>query len=548
MDPQSNTQPINGPEDEARAQFKNPETEKKGSNQPTEYPKTEGRERIYIAIDLKSFYASVECIERGLDPMTTNLVVADPSRTEKTICLAVSPSLKSYGISGRARLFEAIQKIKEANAQRQSKSAYHLFIGESYDNALLSTSPELAVSYLIAPPRMALYMEYSTRIYHIYLKYIAPEHIHVYSIDEVFIDATDYLDTYRLTPHELTMMLIQEVLKATGITATAGIGTNLYLAKIAMDIQAKHITPDQDGVRIAELGEISYRELLWSHRPLTDFWRVGPGYAKKLEAHGIFTMGDVARCSLGKRNAYNNEDLLYKLFGINAELLIDHAWGWEPCTMADIKAYKPRTNSLSSGQILHSPYDKTKAKLIIREMTDLLVLDLVAKGLVTDQMVLTVGYDIENLTDPVINQSYQGEVTTDRYGRKTPKPAHGTINLKRQTSSTMLIMEGVMEVFDRIVDEKLLVRRLNITANHVVDEKSVVKQKDFEQLDLFTDYTAVQQINAEEEAALAREKRVQETVIQLKNKFGKNAVMKGTNLEEGATSIDRNQQIGGHKA
>ncbi|MFZ2257123.1 MAG: DNA methylase [Clostridiaceae bacterium] len=548
MDPQSNTQPINGPEDEARAQFKNPETEKKGSNQPTEYPKTEGRERIYIAIDLKSFYASVECIERGLDPMTTNLVVADPSRTEKTICLAVSPSLKSYGISGRARLFEAIQKIKEANAQRQSKSAHHLFIGESYDNALLSTSPELAVSYLIAPPRMALYMEYSTRIYHIYLKYIAPEHIHVYSIDEVFIDATDYLDTYRLTPHELTMMLIQEVLKATGITATAGIGTNLYLAKIAMDIQAKHITPDQDGVRIAELGEISYRELLWSHRPLTDFWRVGPGYAKKLEAHGIFTMGDVARCSLGKRNAYNNEDLLYKLFGINAELLIDHAWGWEPCTMADIKAYKPRTNSLSSGQILHSPYDKTKAKLIIREMTDLLVLDLVAKGLVTDQMVLTVGYDIENLTDPVINQSYQGEVTTDRYGRKTPKPAHGTINLKRQTSSTMLIMEGVMEVFDRIVDEKLLVRRLNITANHVVDEKSVVKQKDFEQLDLFTDYTAVQQINAEEEAALAREKRVQETVIQLKNKFGKNAVMKGTNLEEGATSIDRNQQIGGHKA
>lgn len=548
MDPQSNTQPINGPEDEARAQFKNPETEKKGSNQPTEYPKTEGRERIYIAIDLKSFYASVECIERGLDPMTTNLVVADPSRTEKTICLAVSPSLKSYGISGRARLFEAIQKIKEANAQRQSKSAHHLFIGESYDNALLSTSPELAVSYLIAPPRMALYMEYSTRIYHIYLKYIAPEHIHVYSIDEVFIDATDYLDTYRLTPHELTMMLIQEVLKATGITATAGIGTNLYLAKIAMDIQAKHITPDQDGVRIAELGEISYRELLWSHRPLTDFWRVGPGYAKKLEAHGIFTMGDVARCSLGKRNAYNNEDLLYKLFGINAELLIDHAWGWEPCTMADIKAYKPRTNSLSSGQILHSPYDKTKAKLIIREMTDLLVLDLVAKGLVTDQMVLTVGYDIENLTDPVINQSYQGEVTTDRYGRKTPKPAHGTINLKRQTSSTMLIMEGVMELFDRIVDEKLLVRRLNITANHVVDEKSVVKQKDFEQLDLFTDYTAVQQINAEEEAALAREKRVQETVIQLKNKFGKNAVMKGTNLEEGATSIDRNQQIGGHKA
>ena len=549
MDPQSCQPQINDPHNEARPELNNLGTEKERSNHSTKHTKNEDkRERTYIAIDLKSFYASVECVERGLDPMTTNLVVADASRTEKTICLAVSPSLKSYGISGRARLFEAVQKIKEVNAQRQCAIPGHLFTGESYDNALLCTSPELAVSYLIAPPRMALYMEYSTRIYHIYLKYIAPEHIHVYSIDEVFIDVTDYLNMYHLTPHELTMMLIQEVLKATGITATAGIGTNLYLAKIAMDIQAKHSIPDKDGVRIADLDETSYRRLLWSHRPLTDFWRIGPGYARKLEAHGIFTMGDVARCSLGKRNAYNNEELLYKLFGINAELLIDHAWGWEPCTIADIKAYKPQTNSISSGQVLRSPYTMDKAKLIVREMTDLLVLDLVAKGFVTDQMVLTVGYDIENLTSPEISKSYRGEVTTDHYGRKTPKQAHGTVNLKRQTASTMLIMDAVMGLFDKIVNEKLLVRRLNITANHVVDENSVVKEADFEQLDLFTDYNAVQKKKVEEEAELAREKRVQETVISLKNKFGKNAVMKGMNLEEGATSTVRNQQIGGHKA
>lgn len=506
------------------------------------------KNRIYIAIDLKSFYASVECVERDLDPMNTNLVVADASRTEKTICLAVSPSLKSYGISGRARLFEAVQKIKEANAQRQRSAPRHVFTGESYDNAMLNSSPELAISYIIAPPRMALYMEYSTRIYNIYLKYVAPEDIHVYSIDEVFIDATNYLNTYRLTPREMTMMMIQEVLKTTGVTATAGIGTNLYLAKIAMDIQAKHITPDKDGVRIAELDETSYRQLLWTHRPLTDFWRVGRGYAKKLEAHGMFTMGDVARCSVGKPNADNNEELLYKLFGINAELLIDHAWGWEPCTIADIKAYKPSTNSMGSGQVLQCPYAFDKAKLIVREMTDLLVLDLVAKGLVTDQMVLTIGYDIENLTNPEISKSYYGEVTTDHYGRKIPKHAHGTANLRCQTSSTMLIMDAVMELFDRIADKNLLVRRVNITANHVVDESSVVKQASFEQLDLFTDYDAVQKKNAEEEAALAREKKVQEAVIKIKNKYGKNAVLKGMNLEEGATTAARNRQIGGHKA
>lgn len=508
----------------------------------------EKKNRMYLAIDLKSFYASVECVERGLDPMNTNLVVADVSRTEKTICLAVSPSLKSYGISGRARLFEAVQKIKEANAQRLYDAPGHAFTGESYDQALLKSSPELAVSYIAAQPRMALYMEYSTRIYNIYLKYVAPEDIHVYSIDEVFIDVTDYLNTYSLTARELAMMMIREVLRTIGITATAGVGTNLYLAKIAMDITAKHIEPDKDGVRIAELDEASYRRLLWAHRPLTDFWRVGRGYARKLEAHGIFTMGDVARCSVGKPDEYHNEDLLYKLFGINAELLIDHAWGWEPCTIADVKAYKPEKNSISSGQVLQYPYVFDKAKLIVREMTDLLVLDLVDKGLVTDQMVLTIGYDIENLTNPEISRSYHGEVTTDHYGRKIPKHAHGTANLNRRTSSTMLIMEAVMELFERIADKNLLVRRINITANHVVDEKSAAEHGSFEQLNLFTDYEAVQKKKAEEEAALAREKRMQEAVITIKKKYGKNAVLKGMNLEEGATTASRNRQIGGHKA
>lgn len=506
------------------------------------------KDRVYIAIDLKSFYASVECVERSLDPMNTNLVVADSNRTEKTICLAVSPSLKSYGISGRSRLFEAVQKIKEANAQRQCAAPGYVFAGESYDNTVLKMSPELAVSYIVAPPRMALYMEYSTRIYDIYLKYVAPEDIHVYSIDEVFIDATNYLNTYQLTPREMTMMMIQDVLKATGVTATAGIGTNLYLAKIAMDIQAKHIAPDKDGVRIAELDEMSYRQHLWTHRPLTDFWRVGKGYAAKLEANGMYTMGDVARCSLGKPQEHYNENLLYKLFGINAELLIDHAWGWEPCTIADIKAFKPSTNSISSGQVLQYPYPFDKVKLIVREMTDLLVLDLVEKGLVADQMVLTIGYDIENLTNPEISKFYHGEVTTDHYGRKIPKHAHGTANLNRRTSSTMLIMDAVLELFDRIADKNLLVRRVYITANHIVDENSAVKSESSEQLDLFTDYAAVQKKNMAEEAALAREKKMQEAVIKIKNKYGKNAILKGMNLEEGATTASRNRQIGGHKA
>lgn len=505
------------------------------------------KNRTYIAIDLKSFYASVECMERGFDPLTTNLVVADASRTEKTICLAVSPSLKAYGISGRARLFEVVQKVKEVNAVRLSKAPGRAFCGASFHDIKLQSSPSISLDYIAAPPRMAYYIEYSTRIYNIYLKYIAPEDIHVYSIDEVFMDATDYLNTYNLSPRELATKMIQDVLKMTGVTATAGIGTNLYLCKIAMDIQAKRILADHNGVQIAELNEMSYRNLMWSHRPLTDFWRVGKGYAKKLEEQGLFTMGDIARCSIGKSTDYYNEDLLYKLFGINAELLIDHAWGWEPCTIADIKAYKPSTNSIGSGQVLHSAYTFERTKLIVREMTDLLVLDLVDKRLVTDQLVLTVGYDIENLTNLEIRKLYHGAITTDHYGRSVPKAAHGTINLGRQTSSTKLILDTITELFESIVDKNLLIRRVNITANHVVDEATIIKDN-VEQLDLFTDYVAVQAKKENEEAELAREKKVQKAMLEIKKKYGKNAILKGMNLVEGATTVDRNKQIGGHKA
>lgn len=506
------------------------------------------KNRTYIAIDLKSFYASVECMERGLDPLTTNLVVADASRTEKTICLAVSPSLKAYGISGRARLFEVVQKVKEANAARLRKAPGRVFSGASFNDTELKSSPSTSLDYIVAPPQMAHYIKYSTRIYNIYLKYIAPEDIHVYSIDEVFIDVTNYLNTYKLSARALATKMILDVLETTGITATAGIGTNLYLAKIAMDIRAKHIPIDKNGVRIAELNEMSYRRFLWSHRPLTDFWRVGKGYARKLEEQGLFTMGDVARCSIGKSTDHYNEDLLYKMFGINAELLIDHAWGWEPCTIADVKAYKPRTNSIGSGQVLQCAYTFDKAKLIVREMTDLLVLDLVDKRLVTDQLVLTVGYDIENLTNPDIKKSYHGAITTDHYGRAVPKSAHGTTNLSRQTSSTKLILDAVTELFERIVDKNLLIRRANITANHVVDEATVKKTDNYEQLNLFTDYAAAQAKKEEEEAELAREKRIQEAMLEIKKKHGKNAILKGMNLEEGATTVDRNRKIGGHKA
>lgn len=503
--------------------------------------------KTYIAIDLKSFYASVECVERGLDPMTTNLVVADPGRSEKTICLAVSPALKKYGISGRARLFEVVQKVREINVQRRQASGQALS-GSSYNKNELEENTALALEYLVAPPRMALYMEYSTRIYQVYLKYVAPEDIHVYSIDEVFIDVTNYLKTYKLSARELAGKMILEVLKVTGITAAAGIGTNLYLCKVAMDIGAKHTPADENGVCIAELDEASYRKSLWSHRPLTDFWRVGRGYAKKLEEHGLFTMGDVARCSIGKPTDYHNETLLYKLFGVNAQLLIDHAWGWESCTMADIKAYKPVSNSISSGQVLHCPYSFDKAKLIVREMTDLLVLDLVEKGLASNQIVLTVGYDIDNLKDPARRRGYRGEVTTDYYGRAVPKHAHGTANLGKHTSSTKQIMNEVMQLFDRIVDKNLLVRRIHITANHVVDERSIKQEEQVEQLDLFTDYGKLEEERKQEKEELERERRMQDTVLSIKKKFGKNAILRGMNLEEGATTMSRNQQIGGHKA
>lgn len=504
--------------------------------------------KTYLAIDLKSFYASVECMERGLDPMTTNLVVADQSRTEKTICLAVSPSLKTFGIPGRPRLFEVVQKIKNVNAERQRKAPGRKFTGSSYHFAELQSHPELAVDYIVAPPQMAKYMEISTQIYNVYLKHIAPEDIHVYSIDEVFMDVTHYLKTYGLTARELAMRIILDVLKTTGITATAGIGTNLYLCKVAMDIEAKHIPPDENGVRIAELDEMSYRRKLWSHRPLTSFWRVGKGYAKKLESCGIYTMGDVARCSLGKPGDYYNEDLLYKLFGINAELLIDHAWGWEPCTMADIKAYKPESNSIGSGQVLQSPYEFEKAKLVVREMTELLVLDLVEKNLVTNQLTLTIGYDIENLSDPERRKQYHGPVTTDQYGRSIPKHAHGTAKLDRYLSSTKLITGAMMNLFDRIVDPKLLVRRITITANRVIDEKAAQRKDEYQQLDLFTDYKAEEVRQREEQTELEREKRMQKAMLDIKHKFGKNAILKGMNLQEGATAKDRNSQIGGHKA
>ncbi|MGI5825538.1 MAG: DNA methylase [Bacillota bacterium] len=504
--------------------------------------------RAYIAIDLKSFYASVECIERGLDPLTTNLVVADESRTEKTICLAVSPSLKSYGIPGRPRLFEVVQKVKEINDERLKNAPGRAFTGSSANDIEVKANPGIALNYIIAPPRMAHYIEYSTRIYNVYLKYIAPEDIHVYSIDEVFMDVTKYLKAYNMTARELVAKIILDVLETTGITATAGIGTNLYLAKVAMDIRAKHIPVDENGVRIAELDEMSYRRLLWSHRPLKDFWRVGKGYAKKLEEHGLYTMGDIARCSIGKPTDFYNEDLLYKLFGINAELLIDHAWGWEPCTIADIKAYKPSSNSICSGQVLQEPYTFEKAKLAVREMADLMVLDLVDKRLVTDQIILTVGYDIQNLTDPEIKKLYRGPVTTDHYGRSVPKSARGTANLGGHTSSTKKILDAVTDLYERIVNKNLLVRRINLTANHVVSEDTVQKQANFEQLDLFTDYSAEQMKKEQEEAELAREKRIQEAMLKIKKKYGKNAILKGMNLEEGATALDRNRMIGGHKA
>ncbi|MCQ2227128.1 MAG: DNA methylase [Bacteroidales bacterium] len=498
--------------------------------------------RTYIAIDLKSFYASVECVERGLDPLTTNLVVADVSRTEKTICLAVSPSLKSYGISGRARLFEVVQRLRDVNAERRRNTPGFKLLGKSSSDVELKKHPDWEIDYIAAVPRMAYYIEYSTRIYSIYLKYVSEEDIFAYSIDEVFIDATDYLKRNGMTAHEMAMKMIRHVLAETGITATAGIGTNLYLSKIAMDIVAKHIAADSDGVRIAELDEMTYRQKLWNHRPLTSFWRVGGGIARKLASYGIDTMGKIARCSI------EHEELLYKLFGVNAELLIDHAWGWEPCTMEMVKAYRPETNSISSGQVLTEPYTCAKARIVAREMADALALDLVDKNVVCDQLVLTIGYDVESLSNPAIAALYDGPITVDHYGRRIPKHAHGSSRLGRQTSSSRLIVDAVMAIFDKTVNENLLVRRLNLTANNVIPAHKVERRNGPVQLDLFTDYETLERQRLEEEQFFEKEHRMQKALLSIKKKYGKNAILKGTSYEDGATAMERNRQIGGHKA
>lgn len=496
--------------------------------------------RIYMCIDLKSFYASVECIERNLDPLKTNLVVADKSRTDKTVCLAISPSLKAYGLSGRARLYEVYQKVRYVNYERKKNNLNYKFIGKSANDDELKNNKSLELDFIIAPPRMAYYMKYSTDIYNIYLKYLSPDDIYVYSIDEVFCDITDYLKLYRLTSKELTTKIIKDVFETTGITATAGIGTNMYLAKVSMDIVAKHTKPNDFGVRIACLDEITYRKKLWEHKPLTNFWRVGNGYANKLEKYNIYTMGDIARCSL------ENEDLLYKLFGVNAELLIDHAWGYEPCTIKDVKSYKPLTTSLSSGQVLHCPYDYKKTKIIVSEMMELLSLDLVDKHLVTDQLTLTIGYDIENLSNPSISENYDGEITIDHYGRKIPKHSHGTINLEFKTSSTKILLESIISLYERIVNKKLLVRRINISANKLENENEIISEKIVEQFDLFTDYKKQDKIKSTQREELQKERKIQNVILNLKNKYGKNAILKGMNLQDGATTIDRNKQIGGH--
>lgn len=509
-------------------------------------------QRTYLAIDLKSFYASVECVDRHLDPLTTNLVVADRTRTDKTICLAVSPSLKAYGISGRARLYQALAKVDELNSIRKRRLGGGEFERESYLSAEIARDEKCKISFIAAPPRMSLYMEYSSRIYGIYLRYVAPEDIHVYSVDEVFMDVTSYLNTYGLTAYELAKKMIKEVLKETGITATAGIGTNMYLCKVAMDIVAKHVEADEDGSRIAVLDEMGYREKLWSHTPITDFWRVGTGYARKLKEVGLMTMGDVARCSLGRPEDYYNEELLYRLFGVNAELLIDHAWGYEPCTIKEVKSYVPETNSISNGQVLKEPYDYEHGLLIVKEMTELLSLSLVEKGYVTDQLVLTVGYDIDNLTNTSIRNQYKGEIVKDRYGRRIPKHAHGTWNLKEKTSSSRIICDAMARLYEQIVDPKLLIRRVYVVAAKVTPYSIYIEERDkgeeYVQYDLFSDMDEVREEYKQQHEQLDREHKLQEAIIGLKKKYGKNAVLKGMNLEEGATTIERNGQIGGHKA
>lgn len=492
--------------------------------------------RRYIAIDLKSFYASVECVERGLDALDTCLVVADSSRTEKTICLAVSPALKQFGLGGRSRLFEVVRTVKEVNRRRGAA-------GKSVSLKVLNSRRDLAVDYIVAPPRMSLYLDYSSRIYSVYLRFVAPEDIHVYSIDEVFIDATSYLKLYGLSAHELAIKMIREVLAETGITATAGIGTNMYLSKIAMDMVAKKMPPDADGVRIAELDEMDYRRQLWTHVPLTDFWRIGKGIAGKLQRYGIMTMGDVARCSL------EHEDFLYELFGVNAELLIDHAWGWEPVTMQHVRSYRPESKSICSGQVLHSPYTFAKARNVVLEMIDSASLELIGKGLATDQIVLEIGYDVESLADPVIKSKYNGKITIDRYGRSVPFHAHGTMTVEHPTSSFRILSDKLLELYDRIVNPILLVRRISMSLNHLKDE-SLVCGSDSEpkQLDLFTDYDYLKHKKEEETRELEKERKRQMAILNIKRRYGKNAILKGLNYLDGATQRDRNSQIGGHKA
>ena len=502
------------------------------------------KRRYCIAIDLKSYFASVECVERGLDPLTTNLVVADLSRTEKTICLAVSPSLKAYGISGRARLFEVVERVKQVNAERQRNAPGRQFVGKSYLDPELKANPALALDYIVAPPRMGKYRQLSTEIYRVYLKYIAPEDIHVYSIDEVMMDVTNYLEIYHMTAHELAMAMILDVLKTTGITATAGIGSNLYLCKIAMDVMAKHCKPDENGVRIAELDELSYRRQLWEHRPLTDFWRVGRGYAKKLEAVGLYTMGDIAHCSIGSADEYYNEDLLYKLFGVAAELLIDHAWGCEPCRMSDIKAYVPETKSVCSGQVLHSPYPFDKARLIVREVAEAVAMDLLEKGLVTDLLTLTVGYDIENVT----SGAYRGEVTRDAYGRAVPKHAHGTARLPAKTSSARGIVNALLALYDEKVEPSLTIRRITVTVDRLEREDMVkAASAPLKQLSLFEDAAAQEAKEQAERDRQHRERKIQEAMLGIKQKYGRNAILSGASYLDGATGRERGEQIGGHR-
>ena len=502
----------------------------------------------YVAIDLKSFYASVECVERGLDPLKTNLVVADLSRTEKTVCLAVTPPLKAYGISGRARLFEVNTRVREINAGRRTQAKYRRFSGKSVNSDELSQNKNLALGFIIAPPRMALYLKYSRLINQIYLKYVAPEDVHIYSVDEVFIDVSGYIAARKITAAEFASMMVKDVYRTTGITATAGIGTNLYLCKVAMDILAKHSQPDSNGVRIAELDEMSYRRLLWNHRPLTDFWRVGRGYAAKLASVGLFTMGDIAKCSLGTAKDCLNEDLLYRMFGVNAGLLIDHAWGFESCTIADIKNYRPKSRSLSSGQVLKTPYIWQDARLVLKEMADSLSLDLVKRRLVCEKITVTIGYDRENLTRGDIAGIYYGEIALDYYGREVPKKAHGSRRLGIKTASCRLIVGAAVEIFEQITNPDLLIRRINIAAEGVCAEEEDFINEEKLQLDLFSPLEQQESEFVEKKSALRREKNLQRAVLKIKSRYGKNAVLKGMSFAPGATAAERNRQIGGHKA